>query len=199
MVKDRLKKLEIAGVFFVIILSIFLQNLYSITNRNLVGVMFGSVNHSIWEFTKTLLLPYFLWSMIELLSLRTPFRRFVVSKTISLYFLGISYILITLVTNLLGLCTNALPELVAAVACVAMSQYLSLHLIRLDFNIKNLYMPSILLLLLFAALFLSFTVFPPEMYIFKDRDTGLYGIIPEYIDKGAIALDVFYFQETARM
>lgn len=199
MVKDRLKKLEIAGVFFVIILSIFLQNLYSITNRNLVGVMFGSVNHSIWEFTKTLLLPYFWWSMIELLSVRTPFRRFVVSKTISLYFLGISYILITLVTNLLGLCTNALPELVAAVACVAMAQYLSLRLTRSDFNIKNLYMPSILLLLLFAALFLSFTVFPPEMYIFKDRDTGLYGIIPEYIDKGAIALDVFYFQETARM
>lgn len=190
--KDRLKKLEIAGVFFVIILSIFLQNLYGITNRNLVGVMFGSVNHSIWEFTKTLLLPYFLWSMIELLSVRTPFRRFVVSKTISLYFLGISYILITLVTNLLGLCTNALPELVAAVACVAMSQYLSLCLIRSDFDTKNLYMPSILLLLLFAALFLSFTVFPPEMYIFKDRDTGLYGIIPEYIDKGAIALDVFY-------
>ena len=190
--KDRLKKLEIVGVFFVIILSVFLQNLYGITNRNLVGVMFGSVNHSIWEFTKTLLLPYFLWSMIELLSVRTPFRRFVVSKTISLYFLGISYILITLVTNLLGLCTNALPELVAAVACVAMSQYLSLCLIRSDFDTKNLYMPSILLLLLFAALFLSFTVFPPEMYIFKDRDTGLYGIIPEYIDKGAIALDVFY-------
>lgn len=190
--KDRLKRLEIAGIFFVIILSVFLQNLYGITNRNLVGVMFGSVNHSIWEFTKTLLLPYFLWSMIELLSVRTPFRRFVVSKTISLYFLGISYILITLVTNLLGLCTNALPELVAAVACVAMSQYLSLCLIRSDFDTKNLYMPSILLLLLFAALFLSFTVFPPEMYIFKDRDTGLYGIIPEYIDKGAIALDVFY-------
>lgn len=190
--KDRLKKLEIVGVFFVIILSVFLQNLYGITNRNLVGVMFGSVNHSIWEFTKTLLLPYFLWSMIELLSVRTPFRRFVVSKTISLYFLGISYILITLVTNLLGLCTNTLPELVAAVACVAMAQYLSLCLIRSDFDTKNLYMPSILLLLLFAALFLSFTVFPPEMYIFKDRDTGLYGIIPEYIDKGAIALDVFY-------
>lgn len=190
--KDRLKRLEIAGIFFVIILSVFLQNLYSITNRNLVGVMFGSVNHSIWEFTKTLLLPYFLWSMIELLSVRTPFRRFVVSKTISLYFLGISYILITLVTNLLGLCTNALPKLVAAVACVAMAQYLSLCLIRSDFDTKNLYLPSILLLLLFAALFLSFTVFPPEMYIFKDRDTGLYGIIPEYIDKGAIALDVFY-------
>lgn len=199
MVKDSLKKLEIAGIFFVIILSIFLQNLYSITNRNLVGIMFGSVNHSIWEFTKTLLLPYFLWSMIELLSVRTPFRRFVVSKTISLYFLGISYILITLVTNLTGLCTNALPELVAAVACVAMAQYLSLHLIRSDFDIKNLYMPSFFLLLLFAALFLSFTVFPPEIYIFRDRDTGLYGIIPEYIDKGAIALDVFYFQETARM
>lgn len=190
--KDRLKKLEIAGILFVVILSIFLQNLFNLTDRNLMGVMFGSVNHSIWEFTKTLLLPYFLWSMIELLSVRVPFKRFVVSKTISLYFLGLSYILVTLVTNLLGLCTNSLPELTAAVACVAMAQYLSLRLIGSNFDIRNLYLPSILLLLLFAALFLSFTVFPPEMYIFKDRDTGLYGIIPEYIDRGAIALDTFY-------
>lgn len=190
--KDRLKKFEIAGILFVIILSIFLQNLFNLTDRNLIGVMFGSVNNSIWEFTKTLLLPYFLWSMIELLSVRTPFRRFVVSKTVSLYFLGLSYILITLVTNLLGLCTNALPELVASAACVAMAQFLSMRLIRSNFNTQNLYYPSIFLLLLFIALFLSFTVFPPEMYIFKDRDTGLYGIIPEYIDKGAIALDTFY-------
>lgn len=190
--KDRLKKFEIAGILFVIILSIFLQNLFNLTDRNLIGVMFGSVNNSIWEFTKTLLLPYFLWSMIELLSVRTPFRRFVVSKTVSLYFLGLSYILITLVTNLLGLCTNALPELVAAAVCVAMAQFLSIRLIRSNFNTQNLYYPSIFLLLLFIALFLSFTVFPPEMYIFKDRDTGLYGIIPEYIDKGAIALDTFY-------
>lgn len=190
--KDRLKKFEIAGILFVIILSIFLQNLFNLTDRNLIGVMFGSVNNSIWEFTKTLLLPYFLWSMIELLSVRTPFRRFVVSKTVSLYFLGLSYILITLVTNLLGLCTNALPELVAAAVCVAMAQFLSMRLIRSNFNTQNLYYPSIFLLLLFIALFLSFTVFPPEMYIFKDRDTGLYGIIPEYIDKGAIALDTFY-------
>ncbi|MCH5297923.1 MAG: hypothetical protein J1E85_09670 [Ruminococcus sp.] len=190
--KDGLKKLEIAGIFFVIILSVFLQNLFRLTDRNLIGVMFGSVNNSIWEFTKTLLLPYFLWSMIELLSVRMPFRKFVVSKTVSLYFLGLSYILITFVTNLLGLCTNALPELVAAVACVAMAQCLSLRLIRSDFSTKNLYLPSILLLLLFVSLFLSFTVFPPEMYIFKDRDTGLYGIIPQYIDRGAIALDTFY-------
>lgn len=190
--KDRLKNLEIAGILFVIVLSIFFQNLFNLTDRNLIGVMFGSVNNSIWEFTKTLLFPYFLWSMIELLSVRVPFRRFIVSKTVSLYFLGLSYIFITLVTNLLGLCTNALPELVAAALCAAMAQFLSLHLIRSDLNTQHLYYPSILLLLLFAALYLSFTVFPPQMFIFKDRDTGLYGIIPEYIDRGAIALDTFY-------
>lgn len=190
--KDRLKKFEIAGILFVVILSIFLQNLFSLTDRNLIGVMFGSVNNSIWEFAKTLLLPYFLWSMIELLSVRVPFRKFVVSKTVSLYFLGLSYILLTLATNLLGLCTNSLPELVAAVVCVSAAQYLSLRLIRSEFSTNNLFMPSILMLLLFAALFLSFTVFPPEMYIFKDRDTGFYGIIPEYIDRGAIVLDTFY-------
>ena len=68
-----LMKLEIGGIFFILILSAFMQNLYSLCNRELIGVLFGSVNDSIWETAKTLLLPYAIWGMIELLCIRSPF------------------------------------------------------------------------------------------------------------------------------
>ena len=56
----KLIKFEIGGIFFVLIMSVFLQNLYILSDRQLIGVMFGSVNDSIWETAKTLLLPFIL-------------------------------------------------------------------------------------------------------------------------------------------
>ena len=65
--QKTLMKLEISGIFFILIMSVFMQNLYSISDRGLFGVLFGSVNDSIWETAKTLLFPYVMWGMIELL------------------------------------------------------------------------------------------------------------------------------------
>lgn len=48
------------------------------------------------------------------------------------------------------------------------------------------------MMLLLIAVYCSFTVFPPHMVIFEDTAMGMYGIIPEYIDSGAIALDTLY-------
>lgn len=185
-------KFEIAGIFFVLVMSVFLQNLYALSGHNLLGVMFGSVNNSIWELTKTLLLPFVLWSMIELLCLRPVFCRFVAAKTISLYCLAASYVLLCLIAALFGLDSGSLCEFIAAVLCISTASYLSYRLLNSHFKLKELFYPSIFLLFLFLAVFLSFTPFPPKLYIFMDRDTGLYGIIPDYIDKGAIALDTFY-------
>ena len=53
--QKTLMKLEISGIFFILIMSVFMQNLYSISDRGLIGVLFGSVNDSIWETAKTLL------------------------------------------------------------------------------------------------------------------------------------------------
>lgn len=192
--KNKLLKLEISGIFFVIIVSVFMQNFYELSQHNLLGIMFGAVNNSIWEIAKTLLLPYALWAVIELLCVRPPFYSFVVSKVISLYFLGVFYILMCLLVHILGLDTSSLPEFSSAVICTALAMWLSFSLTYSDFDskLKNLFYPALCMILLFAALYLSFTTFPPHFYIFMDRNTSLYGIIPEYIDKGAIVLDTFY-------
>lgn len=191
--QKTLMKLEISGIFFILIMSVFMQNLYSISDRGLIGVLFGSVNDSIWETAKTLLFPYVMWGMIELLCFRSPFRKFVVSKVISLYYLGISYIILNLIFSLFGFKNDFLINFTSAIFCISTSLFLSYKLIFSKFELENLFLPAIFMLMLFLAFYFSLTPFPPKMYIFKDRATSLYGIIPKNIDAGAIVLDAMYY------
>ncbi len=76
----NLQKLEKFGLLFVIVLSALLTTLRYVTKSSVVGIFFGSVNDSIWEHCKLLLLAYIIWGMIELLSLKPSFKRFMVQK-----------------------------------------------------------------------------------------------------------------------
>lgn len=191
--QKKLMKTEIGGIFFVILLSLFLQNLHSLCEREIIGVMFGSVNDSIWETAKTILLSYFLWSMIELLGLQPPFRKFVIIKTLTLYYLGLSYIVLCLIFSLFGSDTHYIAEFTFSLISIISTFFLSYRLNLSEISFNHLFAPSIFLLFLFGAFYFSFTPFPPQNYVFMDRATCLYGIIPENIDEGAIVLDTLYY------
>ena len=179
--------LEASGIIFVLLCRLFMSNLYTLCGGNLVGVMFGRVNASIWENCKTMLLPYLFWSLIELMSISPRMRRFTSCKTISLYFLGLSYIGTGMI------CGSENQSVFAAALCTALSFVLSFMLYNSKLNLEGLFHPSVFLLFLFWAVYFSFTPFPPENAVFIDPGTGLYGIIPSHIDLGAAALDAMYY------
>ena len=179
--------LEASGIIFVLLCRLFMSNLYTLCGGNLVGVMFGSVNGSIWESCKILLLPYLFWALIELMSISPSMRRFTSCKTISLYFLGLSYIGFSLIFGAEN------QGVFTAAVCTAMSFMLSYALYYSKLNLQNLFLPSVFLLFLFWAVYFSFTPFPPENAVFLDPESGLYGIIPPHIDLGAAALDTMYY------
>ena len=185
--KKALLICEICGIFFVSACSLFMSRLYELSGKNLVGVMFGSVNQSVWESCKLLLLPYLLWSLIELLSLSPHMRRFTAVKTLSLYFLGLSYICARLFFG------YEHQSAITAVVCSAAAFALSFLLYCSKPDFSALFPPSVFLLFLFWAIYFSFTPFPPKNIIFLDPKTGLYGIIPRHIDLGASALDTLYY------
>lgn len=188
----NLVRLEVFGLILVISFSVFLQNLYTLCSGTLVGIMFGSVNDSIWETTKTILISYIIWSIIEAMCVRLPFHRFAVAKVISLYFLGVFYILACLVFRTFDSESYTMPEFTAAIIAVIAASFLSCRLMQSTLKLETLFMPAVFMLLLFLALYCSFTPFPPQNVIFLDRTTGLYGIIPDYIDSGASVLDTLF-------
>ena len=179
--------MEAIGVFFVLICSFIMSKLNDFCGGNLVGMMFGSVNQSIWESCKTLLLPYLLWGLIELMSLSPHMHRFTAVKTIALFFLGITYICIRLLFGYNN------PNVFDAVICVSATFALSFFLYNSKFDFSSLFPPSVFLLFLFWALYFSFTPFPPQNIIFRDPQTGICGIIPSHIDLGASVLDAIYY------
>ena len=179
--------MEIAGMIFVLLSSLFMSKLNDLCGGSLVGMMFGSVNQSIWESCKTLLLPYLIWGMIELLSLSVHMHAFTVAKTISLFFLGIAYTALRLIYG------YDKPCIFAAVICVTAAFALSFLLCNSKFDLSALFPVSVFLLFLFWALYFSFTPFPPKSLIFLDPQTGIYGIIPAHFDLGAAELDAIYY------
>lgn len=189
---EKMLRLDIAGSVFIILFSVFLQNLRKICSGALIGIMFGSANTSIWEIAKTVFISYIIWSIIEAMCLGGRFHRYVAARVCSLYFLGVFYILLCLFFSLFDGESYSMPEFTAAIASVISSLFLSRRLMLSDLKLDMLFAPALFLMLLFLALYCSFTPFPPHIFIFEDRVTGLYGIIPEYIDRGAIVLDTIY-------
>ena len=188
----NLQKLEKFGLLFVIGLAALLTTLRYVTKSSVVGIFFGSVNDSIWEHCKLLLLAYIIWGMIELLSLKPSFKRFMVSKILSLYILGIIYILFCLMISPIFNYNYYFPEFLVGVISSVLAFWASMFLYSSDFDLAKLFMPCFFLFLLFVALYCTLTPFPMQCYIFIDRSTGMYGIIPENIDMGDIALDTMY-------
>ena len=160
-----------------------MRRLYDWTDGELLGILFGSVNGSAWELCKTLLLPFLIWSLLELLTLRFSFHRFAVAKTAALYALGALYLLLS------KLAGGTAAGIIAVIGAFALSFLLYSSSARL----RGLFAPALALLFLFVALYFSFTPFPPRHEFFRDGATGMYGIIPKHFDYGAAALDASYF------
>ena len=126
--QKKLLYFEIAGILFIVVMSVFMQNLLELSGHTLIGVMFGSVNDSIWEIEKTLLFPYLLWAGIELLCVKVPFRRFVTAKTIALWSFAVMYSAVCLLYSLTGSQNHFLPEFTAALICCTLAFFISYRL-----------------------------------------------------------------------
>ena len=173
-------RLEAAGVVFVVVVALFMRNLYVWCDGDLPGILFGAVNNSPWESCKTLLFPYLLWGLLELMTLRLHTRRFVAAKTLSLYALALFYLLMRPwgaepIATLLSICSAFL---------------MSYMLYNSSLPLHGIFPLAVCLLFLFWVLFFSLTPFPPRLSIFRDETTGMYGIVPRCFDYGAVAQEL---------
>ncbi len=181
--------LEIVGVPVIYLVATFLHFVYDLTNGSTLSILFGAVNESVWEHVKIFAVAYVVWAIIVFLSVKPPFYKFVVSKTIGLYFLSLSIIIFFYAYTLFTQEPILAVDLIASFIFVVLSQYISYRLVTGDNQIENYFSISTMLLLLYFIMFFSFTLFPPKVDLFKDPVTGLYGIIKDNVDLGAVFLD----------
>lgn len=190
--KKLFRRLEIAGVFFTFFFAVFLHFIYDLTNGSIVSIIFGSVNESIWEHMKIYGISYVIWAVVELLVIKPKFKQFVVSKMIALTFLLLAIPLFYYGYTFFTKEPILFVDIGTSIVWVIISFFISYRLVLSDKDLSGFYHISLLVLLLYIVMFFSFSVFPPKLELFRDTVTGMYGIIPQNIDSGAISLDLIY-------
>lgn len=187
--KKLFKNLEIIGVLVVFGLAFVFHFIYEWTNASVFSILFGAVNESVWENTKIFLIAYAIWALIEVLVSNVNFKPFVVAKVVGLYFIGVFIIVLHYISVLfVGESVGWFDITLGVLSCI-FSQLISYKLVTEKPDIAQYFIPSLFLLGLFLIGFFSFTVFPPHLELFRDERTGFYGIVPEYVDKGAAVLN----------
>lgn len=183
------KRLTIIGIPVIYLIATLLHFVYDLTNGSVLSILFGAVNESVWEHVKIFAVGYVIWSIIELLWVKPPFKKFVTAKTISLYFLSLSIIVFFYGYNAILDGPFLWLDLLSSAVFVTLAQLISYKLITSENSIEDYFAVALMLLMLYFIMFFSFTVFPPKIDLFKDPVTGMYGIIPDHIDIGAVFLD----------
>ena len=180
-----LKEMQIGGILFCSLYTIFAGMLYELSGKGLIGVLFGSVNNSPWECVKPLLLSYLLWGILEALSLQPPLHRLAVAKTASLYLLGFLLLTGSFILSIFGFKTGSAALTAMRLVSLCVSVAASMIIYRSDIDYNFFFAPCVFLLFLFLACYFSLTPFPLKNILFMDSETGLYGLIPDYYDLGA--------------
>lgn len=174
--------MELSGILFCMAAVCFLRTVYTVCSESAVGILFGSVNKSGWEQLKPVIICYILYGLAELLCAMPYFRRFVSAKALGLYACAGFYIL-------LGSFIPAEFDAPLTLVTLCIGFIISEKLTLWEKDISFLFYPACFMLLLIFIMYFSFSAFPPKINLFLDRESGMYGIIPDYIDKGAQALN----------
>ena len=175
---------ELFGVPAALLCAVLLSFLYEFTGHNLIGVLFGSVNGSLWESLKPPLLSFVLYSGVELLCVKPDFRRVIPAKTA-----GVCAVRIMFMLSAESFAVYPDIHNTAASAVSLCSGFVfSAVLYGSRLYLRRYFVPACLTLLLIFLCYFPFTAFPPALGIFIDPETGMYGIIPESFDAGACVL-----------
>ncbi len=176
MVRDRkVLALEIAGTLFIIFLGTALHFTFDSSGRNPLVGSFSAVNESVWEHLKLPFWPSVFWMLIEMYPLRKAVGNFFGAKAIG------AIVMIVIIPAVFYAYTAFTEEILAVdiatfMIAVVVGQIISYKLFQTDKPSKKTEIIAIIVIASLAAIFITFTFYPPHLSIFKDSNTGQYGI-----------------------
>ena len=174
--KNKLFKLSITGFIFVGIIGSLCHFIFEWSGYNrFIGALFP-VNESPWEHLKLILLPYFIWSLIEYFALKNDSKIFF-SKGIGAIS-GMAGIIIIFYTysGIIGYNIGILNILSFFIG-VLISFTTDYFMIKSDRFNKTFYnIIGIILFIILFAVFILFSFAPPLIPLFKDPLSLSYGM-----------------------
>ena len=167
LMNKKLKKWSIVGFVFVVLFGVFGHFLYDLTGQNALVGRFFPVNESTWEHLKLLFFPFVSFWVVELFAVGKNYKNFAFAGLVGALS-GILFIVAAFYTytGVLGRNVDFL-NIMIFVAGVAISFLVEYKILSGGSKI-TLKIPSIIILVLLAVLFVLFTNNPPQLGVFKD-------------------------------
>lgn len=170
-----LRRLEVAGTVFGVLLGSGLHFTYRWSGSASAVALFSAVNESPWEHLKLYVYPVLLYTVVEALVLR-DMRRLLFAKLVQ-ELAGMVFILAFFYTytGALGI-ENVFVDIVTFVIAMALGYWLSLRVLVSPRQAPLPGWTSAVALATIIILFCVATFSPPHLPLFLDRNTSRYGI-----------------------
>lgn len=165
---------EILSTIFIMILGTLLHFTFEWSNNNLLVGTFSAVNESTWEHLKLLFFPMFITTIIGYFYTKGITFNYLCAKAQGIL-IAISFTVIFFYTYTGIIGTNySILDIGSFFVAVILGEYLTYKKITFKSYCNNLL--SFIVLLILLLCFVIFTFYPPNIGLFKDPITGLFGI-----------------------
>lgn len=174
---EKILKLELWGILFIVILGIILHFTFDWSGKNFFVALFSAVNESVWEHLKLAVMPAIFWMLIEMKFLREKPSNFLFAKTKGIYLMPFLIIVFFYSTKAILGKDYLFLDILIFILAVILGQLFSYKLMfwRELPKIFNKIALIFLIILLFS--FFIFTFFPFRIFLFQDPIFLEYGII----------------------
>ncbi len=171
------KYLHVAGTIFTLLLGTLLHFTYEWSGNNPVVAIFSAVNESTWEHLKLVYTPILLFSFVEYFVYGKKLPNFILIKTLSIA-LAMCTIVVTFYTYVGIIGDDYLWADIATFVLATLIGYLFSYkqLQREKTRIPYATILGIIGILLIIACIVYFTFNPPHIPLFRDSQTGKYGL-----------------------
>lgn len=173
----KILKWEIWGAVFISLLGVLLHFVFDWTGQHCLMGAFSSVNESVWEHLKLVVVPTVIWLLIERKALKTEAHNFFLAKTTGLFAMPI--LIIILFYSYFAIWGNNILVLDIGIffLAVAIGQFTSYKIMKAPELSQKYNKVSIVLSVILVAIFIIFTYCPPRFFLFRDPVSGGYGIV----------------------
>lgn len=171
---NRLLLWEILGMIFIIFLGSFMHFTYALSGGNPVVGAVSAVNESSWEHLKLSVFPALLFALIEARLIKQR-NNFLPAKALGISLMPI-FTVVLFYAYRLFLPDSLFMDILVFIVAVVIGQIASYMVMASTRNFSRYNMPSIAILILLPILFIIFTFYPPQIFLFQDPISGGYGI-----------------------
>lgn len=171
---EKIKKYEIAGAIFTIIVGTLLHFVYNWSGQSHFIGFFGAVNESTWEHLKLAFWPTFIFAIFEWFMFGRKQKNFCFASAVKLISMPI-FIILLFYGWLLVFPDNFIWDISIFIVSVLLGYWFGYRILKTKKDFKKESLSTALIVLVFIA-FSLFSYFPPQYFLFLDPVNRMYGI-----------------------